>query len=106
MIELAHRPGRVLERREHVIERARLVIGAAPRIGILRIVEHLVFEADYILLPLGRPVHAPTLDRRVHAILEPLPWDVVGQHHPLLYAVLHAAIAAWRNLPLDRKSTR
>ena len=101
MIELAHRFGRILRGRDHVVQRARLMVGAAARIGILLVVEHLVFETDDVFLTFRRAVLAPVLHRRVHPVLEFLSGLFVVQHDALLYAVLHAAIAAGRNLPVE-----
>src|SRR5438094_4242 len=43
MIELAHRVCGILGGRKHIVQRASLVAGAAPRVGIALVVQHLVF---------------------------------------------------------------
>src|SRR6476646_7858755 len=101
MIELAYRPGRILRGRDHVVQRARLMVGAAARVGILLVVEHLVFETDDVFLALRRPVFAPVFPRRIWPVLEFLPGLFVVQQDALLYAILHAAIAARRDLPVE-----
>ena len=102
MIELAHRFGRVLQRREHVVQRARLMIRAAPRIGILLVVQHLVFEADR-RTPAPSP-DGPCAGSSCDAFTRSsnfCPGLSIIQHHAVLYAILHPAIAARRNLPVE-----
>jgi len=48
-------PGRLPGRREHVIERARLVARTNTRIGVQGIVQQLVLEADHVFLAALRP---------------------------------------------------
>ncbi len=99
LVELAHRPRDVLGWSYNVVKRARLVIGAHFRVGVARIVQHLVFEAHYVFLTVIGPFGRPILHREIDDILEAVS-RVARQEYAILDAIFDAAIGAGRHLPL------
>src|ERR1700691_5825550 len=102
LIELAHRPRDILRRAHDIVQRASLMTDAHARVGVARIVEHLVFEADYVLLAVIGPFSRPVLHREIDHTLETVA-GVVRQEYAILYAILDSAVGAGSHLPLPHQ---
>ena len=100
MVEIADRPGGVARGREDVVERACLMVCAVARVRVAGVVEELIFQADYVVLPAGGTSHGQVLERCVDLVLE-FGRLRGAQEQVVLNAVLDAAVAARRDLPIE-----
>src|SRR5436853_575635 len=74
------------------------------RVGVLLVIQDLVFEADHILLAFRRAVLTLVLERCIGTVFELGAWPGrVQQKSPILNAIFHTAVAAGSDLPVEHQ---
>ena len=102
LVELAYRLSGIRGRRNHVVEGARSVLGIAESVAIFRVVGHLIFEADDVVLAVIRAALHGRFEGPVHDAFKT--FGGMGgversQEEMLLNPVFHAAVARGRDAP-------
>src|SRR5208283_1705848 len=111
MIELANRPGNVARRWKYAVDRTGLIQRPAQSVRMTAIVNQLVLESDHVDLRSFAGLNYAAvchviLDRRVDQVFELYSmWLMLRskEYGHLLDAIFHAAVAAFRDLPIERQ---
>src|SRR5579872_3580202 len=91
---LADRFCGIPRRRINIVECARLVDRAALTVGMARVVQRLILEADHAFLPSRWTIHDAIFEREIYKVLEPVADRPGRQHNSILNAILHTAVTA------------